>query len=828
MLRRWRPLASGVLFFLFFAAVAATTLGANPFKGQTITPFDVLVSQRAWEFVDPEVEVRSYQRSDILNSLLPQWEVAKKQIRLGQLPLWNDKVAGGGTFLSLNTNLFTPAFVIFAATPEPALGFYLATLFNLTLAGLGMYLFLRRHVGWLAAIVGAVTFELCGFNAAWLYWPHVFTLMWAPWVLWAIDRCAQKPDMGNSLLVAGSSALVWLGGFPFLSVLVMEMGALYALVLLVARWRDTKQPPWAFAGWCLAGATVGLLLAALPLLGLIYWLQQFDLEYRYGRGSYLDLGHWKQLLPPWAYQVQRVEETMYVGAAMMAFAAVAVVAMLARWRRLAALPVFALLVLAVSAGLVFELWPMWMIGWLPGMAFNSWSRAIGLLDLALIIFGALGIDLLWRAGRDKRSLLRIALVSATLLQVVEISMFFRDFNGPVDSDYYFPQTGTIGYVQNHAGPFDYVITDKSFVMSGTLGVYGQREWLAHYFRTPALQDALHEMAGHPFNSHRASASRFPASDIKYEATAMADFNVRYALIDSRHGPNSPVTIDPELEGKHHALPAMPEHSYAQGFSLADTTQLIGISIRLATYRRSHLPGQVSVRVMDRSGTPVAEGSVPAAYVVDNKHADFYFAKPATLQAGEYAFSLTYDPGSGPTPRLSAWAVETPRAQSQLAISQEPHARAIQYRLLTSGPGESQFQRTFSAAGTTVLENEASPGGPYFITAIQDHANSNSSDPVTIQNYRPDAFTLRYTGHGSGFVVVPMSINQDWQITLDGTQVEPVLKEGVMPAVAVSSPATIRFQYSPRVLHWLLPWLAAVLAALLAMYYAHRRTSRPKT
>src|SRR5690606_19055153 len=122
---------------------------------------------------------------------------------------------------------------------------------------------------------------------------------------------------------------------------------------------------------------------------------------------------------------------------------------------------------------------------------------------------------------------------------------------------------------------------------------------------------------------------------------------------------------------------------------------------------------------------------------------------------------------------------------------------------------------------------ASPGGPYFIADVQDHANSESGAPVTIQSYRSDAFALRYTGHDSGFVVVPMSINGDWQITRDGARVDPVLKDGVMPAVAVSSPATIRFQYSPRVLHWLLPWLAAVLAALLAMYYAHRRTSRPE-
>src|SRR5690606_39824162 len=139
--------------------------------------------------------------------------------------------------------------------------------------------------------------------------------------------------------------------------------------------------------------------------------------------------------------------------------------------------------------------------------------------------------------------------------------------------------------------------------------------------------------------------------------------------------------------------------------------------------------------------------------------------------------------------------------------EELHAGTIQYRLLASRPGESQFKRVLTGAGISVLENKASPRGPYFLTDIDDHANFKSSGPVTVLSYAPDAFTLRYVGHATGFVVVPMSFNKDWRITLDGTQVEPVLKEDVMPAVAVSSPATIRFQYRPRVLRWLLPWLA---------------------
>ena len=74
---------------------------------------------------------------------------------------------------------------------------------------------------------------------------------------------------------------------------------------------------------------------------------------------------------------------------------------------------------------------MWLIGWIPGMAYNSWSRAIGVMDISLIILGASCIDHFWKsdwAGRLKW--IRPALMVVALLQVAEISLFFRSYNGP--------------------------------------------------------------------------------------------------------------------------------------------------------------------------------------------------------------------------------------------------------------------------------------------------------------------------------------------------------------------------------------------------------------
>jgi hypothetical protein len=675
-----RPLAATVaLLFLLYALCGALSLGANPLRHQTITPFDILVSQGAWHQVDPSVHVRNYHRSDILNALVPQWSEARRQIHAGQFPLWNDKVAGGGSFLPLSSTIFTPAFVIFAAAPNPAYGFWAGVVFNLAVAGLGMHLLLRRRFGWLAAVAGALTFELCGFNAAWLYWPHVLTLVWAPWLFLAVDACAEKPGAGRALGIACASALVLLGGFPFLSLLIYEAAALYALVLFLFAWRKGNRAAWRFLGWYASGVAFGILLCALPLASLVHWLHQFDLGYRNGRGSYLDSGDLKQLFAPWAYRERAVEKTMYVGMLITVAALAALLTGLVRWRRATPFFTFGALLLVISAGLVFEWWPMWLIGWLPGMAYNSWSRAIGLLDVSLVILGAAGMDFLWSYCAARRlTVAKAALLALAVVQVLEVAVFFRKFNGPVDAGYYYPQTPAISYLQTHAGPFDYVITDKSFLMSGTLTAYGQREWLAHYFRSPALQRVLHRMAKHPFHTHRASASRFPASDIKYGSDAMAMYNVRFVAIDSRQHP--------------------------------------------------------------------------------------------------------------------------PRSNNR-------------------------FHRVFDAAGTAVYENSQSPNGPYFLADVSRTPDSGSGHQVRIDRYRPDSFELRYEGSAAGYVVVPMSTTVDWKVTVNGEPQSPLLKDGVLPAVKVSGPATIDFTYSPGVLRWLYPWLTALVAMIVLMMVTSRRAAR---
>jgi hypothetical protein len=803
----------------FYLAAAAVVLGVNPFKGQTTTPFDLLVSQKAWEFVDPGVHVRQGQRSDTLNYFVPMWTVARNQIRAGKFPLWNDKVAGGGPFLSVSTGLFTPAFLIFAAIPDPALGFYVAMLFNLAIAGLGMHLLLRRHVRLLASVTGALTFEFCGFNAAWLYWPHVFTIIWAPWLLWSIHQCRESPGARQGFGLAVSTALVCLGGFPFVSVVVLEAGTLYALVLWPFGWRSAQRS-WPFALWYVTGTCLGLLIAVIPLLGLVFWLQQFDIGYRYGRGSYLNLHYWKQLFPPWAWEARRVEQTMYVGAAMVVLAFGALVACLACRRQFKPLPLFSVLLLIITGALVFGLWPMWLIGWMPGMAYNSWSRAIGVMDISLIVLGAFALDWLWRRATSMAhtEITCTAVLVLAIVQIVEMGLFFRAWNGPVPNRYYFPSVPTVTYMKQRAGPFDYVITDNSFLMSGTLEAYGLREWLGHYFRSPALQHALHKMAKHPFNSHVASPSKFPAEDVKYQSPEMASFNVRYVAIDSSHDPISDAPIAPVESGRHVALPPMPAHDYTQRFTLKQGgISMEGISVRLATYRESDLPGTVTLTLRDVDGTTIRVARNDASNIVDNTYFFFAFRTPVTLDAGQYEFSIHYARPATSDLRLTAWTFAQPTPAASLLVDGKPYPGNIDFKLYVASDGP--FRRVFASGRTAVLENTRSPDGPYFLPKVSDLPNGQSSaHMVRVESYEPARFTLRYTGNDAGVVVVPMTANADWYALVNGVQVDYQLKDGVMPAVPVAGPSVISFQYHPRALNWWPEWLAVLIGSICGMLW----------
>lgn len=814
------PLRGKGVLFAAYLAVAFLVMGANPFRGESITPLDALATQHAFSWIDPGVEPRFGERSDILNALLPSWIDARRQLREGRVPLWNDGVAGGSTHLVPNTSVFTPAFAVFAAAPTPALGFHLAIVLNLAIAGLGMHLFLRRHVGGVAAACGALTFMFCGFHAAWLYWPHVHTAVWAPWLLLAIERCVQRPAMGTAIGIGIATTMVVLGGFPFVAEMILCMGGLYFLMSWGFGFHD-RDLRLRLPVWYAAGSALGLLLCAPVVVELANWLAHYDLGYRQNRGSYLRFEHVSRLLPPWSYEFKRVEQTMYVGLVMTACAATTLLVSIARPARMSRIAAFGVLLLVITAGLVFGLWPLWLVGWFPGMGFNSWSRTIGVMDVAIIILGTLALDRLWKAGcaaGSRRTTLAIVVCVLALLQVVEQAHFFRRYNGPVPAAYFFPELPALRYVQERVGPFDYVVADSSFGIAGELGAYGLRDWFAHQIRTPAHKDALGTMVPGHRRSH--TASRFRASAIDSDASALSDFNVRFLVVDS-HDRDAVGPARRKITTRTPA-PQQPGPEWVQYFDIGgeDGVTLRGISLRMATYMEKGLRGRVELAVASESGPPLAAVRIDARTVSDNQFAEFFFPEPVPLAPGRYLFKVVYTPSEQETRPLTAWILPpTSKTSAALRAGSQPLEGELEFLLHVGDGIRGNYRHAFTAAGLSVFESMRTPNGPYFLADMLDVAGPEASSSIRVEHYEPAAFRLRYTGQQAGYVVVPQILTRDWQVSVEGRRAVPRLKAGVMPAVVVAGPSTIEFRYEPWNLRALLAWATSLVALLGLMAFA---------
>ncbi|MEJ2528525.1 MAG: hypothetical protein P8Z39_00185 [Gammaproteobacteria bacterium] len=179
--------------YFILIAISVFIMGANPFKGETVAPTDILANQAGWQNLALDVPLRHPARTDILDARLSRWIQAKESIRKGEIPLWNPNPINGTPGIQwLSASIFTPAFGVFLSIDENATGYYFALLTNLVIACIGSYLFLMALTGdRSSALFGAVVFAFCGFHAAWFYWAHVMTSIWIPWLLFLTLRYLQ-------------------------------------------------------------------------------------------------------------------------------------------------------------------------------------------------------------------------------------------------------------------------------------------------------------------------------------------------------------------------------------------------------------------------------------------------------------------------------------------------------------------------------------------------------------------------------------------------------------------------------------------------------------
>jgi len=205
---------------------------------------------------------------DFFSYYRPNAAWAFGRMRHGELPLWNPLQGFGGPFLAtLQTGVLYPPNALHLLLPtQPAfawLAFAHLALAAVLAGGLARALGACGLGAALAGILYAGSMQL--WTSVW--WPPVlYTAAWAPGVLLAVVRAAERPTVRRAALLAGAVALQLLAGWPYVVAMTALAAAALGAAELAHLWLRERRPPLR-AGIALAlGAAAGAALAAPQLL----------------------------------------------------------------------------------------------------------------------------------------------------------------------------------------------------------------------------------------------------------------------------------------------------------------------------------------------------------------------------------------------------------------------------------------------------------------------------------------------------------------------------------------------------------------------------------
>jgi hypothetical protein len=811
-----------VLVVVSFLGLAVIMLNANPFKGETVAPMDLLTAKAGWASLNLDIQSIHPERTDIIDARLPSWIYIKHQVRNGRIPLWSPTRAGGSPGAQLfSRSAFSPAFFFFCLFKDDALGYYVSHIVNILIGLCGIYLFLNLFVDSFAAYFGSVVYTFCGFNAAWFFWAQFATSIWIPWLLYFGYHSLQTMQVRYLVALTLANVMLISGGFPTIAIFgYMALG----MLMLSFYWKASRPLKLIPVEIVLVGffLMVSFLITAPMVYPLKEMLNFTGRMLERSGGTNYSLTDLALFVKPYASNLPIVEKTLYVGLAPLGLSAISLF-----WVRRKFLALYGLLLFAISITIAFSLIHPDLIRQIPTFNSNPWNRMTILAGLALACLSAIGLASIGKRIRVKA----LYYVLAVLLiggQVIDLKILFNSFNSSVPGASFYARTPSITYIQKNIAPLQYVIADNNFQTSGTLSAYGINEWFSHNFRSKRERDLLSQLVTNPFRTP--TMASFPSYQIVFNQPLMDEMNVRYVL--SSNGTIRKQTRIFRGEEVSKPLSPLPKNDLGLSMSLEKTILFNTIELLMGTFHAPHAPADVILDLysgVDDAGRLIERVVTPKENVVDNRWAAFHFKNTRQLDPGNYylKLSLSNDRVAG---KLTAWAYATKDMADETLMKNESahvyvngHRRPYQlnmifYQNVAIGPNwvPHQFEK-----GITVYENKNVAGSAYWMPNLSPEAAINYA-PVRILEYESDRMTLEYRGDSKGWVVIPMRNYPGWRAYVDGIRQSYSIFSSIMPAIPVTGHNKIIFKYEPSHFKKLLALSMGSLSLVLILFTFFRR------
>lgn len=444
---------------LVLALLIAIFMWKLVFFGQIFLPADIMNVRYPWRsyFNLTTTEPHNPLLSDTVMIYYPTAHFVYSTLGRGIIPLWNPYIFGGFPFAVDSLYwLSSPANVPFLFLPV-ALAFSYSAALRLFLAGIFMYVLVRKiGSGILGSLVGAIVFMFNGNTVTWLSFPfHLSSELWIPLIFLLLVKTLSQRKIGYAILTGGILGLHFLAGFLQMSLYLLLAMVAYLLWVVAIEYRRSRSPGGAARQVSLffVALLVGLLIGAVSILPLREYI---DLSIRAvecgagcpGRGYPLpyvftflvpnlfgnpaDHNFWG----PWGNYTECVK---YVGILPLVLAAIALLFRKnQRERRIYCDFFFCLasLSILVAMGSSSPLYPV--LSLVPYFYTASPIRALSLLTFSVSVLSGLGADLLDRdmanALREKLSkvLKTLLCVSPYILILLALLAFARSL-GPLCS-----------------------------------------------------------------------------------------------------------------------------------------------------------------------------------------------------------------------------------------------------------------------------------------------------------------------------------------------------------------------------------------------------------